>query len=51
MPPRIINKGKATSADVEGLGEEVRKRVFDKCQIMLEWEVKRVGISKQAEEE
>ena len=47
----LINKGKASSADVEGLGEEVRKRVFDKCQIMLEWEVKRVGVSKQPEEE
>ena len=47
----LINQGKASSADVEGLGEEVRKRVYDKCGIMLEWEVKRVGVPKQQEEE
>ena len=47
----LINRGKASCSDVEGLGEEVRKRVFDKCGIMLEWEVKRVGVSKQPEDE
>lgn len=46
----LINNGKATGADVEGLGEEVRKRVYEKCGVMLEWEIKRVGLPKQPEE-
>ncbi|MGH6872369.1 MAG: UDP-N-acetylmuramate dehydrogenase [Rhizomicrobium sp.] len=40
----LINTGGATSADIEGLGEEVRKRVRDKSGVMLEWEIKRVGV-------
>ena len=40
----LINKGKATAAQVESLGEEVRKRVFEKSGVLLEWEIKRVGI-------
>lgn len=40
----LINKGKATAADVEKLGEEVRKRVFEKSGVLLEWEIKRVGV-------
>jgi UDP-N-acetylmuramate dehydrogenase len=38
----IAHEG-ATSADVEGLGEEVRRRVRDFSGIELEWEIKRIG--------
>ena len=31
-------------ADIERLGEEVRKRVAEKSGIMLRWEIKRIGI-------
>jgi UDP-N-acetylmuramate dehydrogenase len=40
----LINTGDATSADLEGLGEEVRRRVFAAAGIRLEWEIKRIGI-------
>jgi UDP-N-acetylmuramate dehydrogenase len=39
----LINRGRATSADIEGLGEEVRRRVAEKTGVALEWEIKRVG--------
>ncbi|WP_407921633.1 UDP-N-acetylmuramate dehydrogenase [Aurantiacibacter marinus] len=39
----LINTGDATSADIEGLGEEVRRRVNEKTGVSLEWEIKRVG--------
>ncbi|PSL21930.1 UDP-N-acetylmuramate dehydrogenase [Shimia abyssi] len=39
----MINTGGATAADLENLGEEVRKRVFQNSGIELEWEIKRVG--------
>ncbi|MBA2590058.1 MAG: UDP-N-acetylmuramate dehydrogenase [Alphaproteobacteria bacterium] len=41
----LINTGDATAADLEALGEEVRKRVFEKSGVTLEWEIKRVGIA------
>ncbi len=40
----MINTGTATAADLEKLGEEVRKRVAEKTGIMLRWEIKRVGV-------
>ena len=40
----LINTGDATAADIEGLGEEVRARVKAKSGVMLEWEIKRVGV-------
>ncbi|TAL37415.1 MAG: UDP-N-acetylmuramate dehydrogenase [Alphaproteobacteria bacterium] len=40
----LINTGDATAADIERLGEEVRKRVAEKSGIMLRWEIKRIGI-------
>ncbi len=40
----LLNKGGATAADLEGLGEEVRKRVYLSQGIDLEWEIMRVGI-------
>jgi len=42
-PNFLINTGDATAADLEGLGEEVRKKVYDSSAITLEWEIMRVG--------
>jgi UDP-N-acetylmuramate dehydrogenase len=39
----LINAGGATAADLEELGEDVRKRVFDQTGITLVWEIMRVG--------
>jgi UDP-N-acetylmuramate dehydrogenase len=39
----MINTGGATAADLEGLGEEVRKKVYDSSGITLQWEVLRIG--------
>ena len=39
----LINTGDATSADIEALGDEVRRRVRDKSGVDLEWEIQRVG--------
>ncbi len=39
----LINAGGASAADLEDLGEEVRKRVFQQAGIRLEWEIMRVG--------
>jgi UDP-N-acetylmuramate dehydrogenase len=39
----LINIGGATAADLENLGEDVRKRVFQQSGITLEWEIMRVG--------
>ena len=41
----LINTGDATAADLEALGEEVRKRVKEKSGVELEWEIKRVGVA------
>ena len=40
----LINLGNATAADIERLGEEVRRRVKDKSGVTLEWEIKRIGM-------
>ena len=40
----LINTGGATAADLEGLGEEVRRRVFAAFGVTLEWEIRRIGI-------
>ena len=40
----LLNMGDATSADIEALGEEVRRRVKEKSGIELEWEIQRVGL-------
>jgi UDP-N-acetylmuramate dehydrogenase len=42
----LINRGDATAADLEGLGEEVRRRVLDHSDITLEWEIARVGVQR-----
>lgn len=40
----MLNTGGATAADLERLGEEVRKRVAQDSGIMLRWEIKRIGV-------
>lgn len=42
-PNFMINMGEATAADLEELGEYVRKKVAQTHEIQLEWEIKRVG--------
>lgn len=39
----LINTGTATSADIEGLGEMVRDKVYAATGVNLEWEIQRVG--------
>jgi len=39
----LLNLGEATSADIENLGEEVRRRVMETTNIALEWEIQRIG--------
>ncbi len=41
----LINRGKATAADIEALGEEVRRRVLAQSGVELQWEIKRIGVS------
>jgi len=40
----LLNLGGASSAQIEALGEEVRRRVKEKSGVTLEWEIQRVGI-------
>ena len=40
----LLNTGGATAADLEGLGEELRRRVQAASGVTLEWEIKRIGI-------
>jgi UDP-N-acetylmuramate dehydrogenase len=40
----LINAGGATAADLEGLGEEVRRRVFAASGVSLDWEIHRIGV-------
>jgi len=40
----LLNNGGATAADLEGLGEEVRRRVFAASGVSLHWEIKRIGV-------
>ncbi|MBS9479107.1 UDP-N-acetylmuramate dehydrogenase [Ancylobacter radicis] len=40
----LINTGGASAADIEGLGEDVRRRVKELSGVELEWEIKRIGI-------
>lgn len=41
----LINTGTATAADIEALGEEVRRRVRETSGVELQWEIKRVGVA------
>jgi UDP-N-acetylmuramate dehydrogenase len=40
----LLNLGDATAADIEALGEEVRRRVREHDGVELEWEIQRVGV-------
>jgi UDP-N-acetylmuramate dehydrogenase len=40
----LINRGNASAADIENLGEEVRRRVRETSGVELEWEIKRIGV-------
>lgn len=42
-PNFLVNAGGATAEDLEGLGEEVKKKVFKTSGHVLEWEIMRVG--------
>jgi UDP-N-acetylmuramate dehydrogenase len=41
----LINRGGASAADLEGLGEEVRRRVAAETGVSLAWEIRRIGIA------
>ena len=43
----LVNLGSASAADLEGLGEEVRYRVFENSGIKLDWEIQRLGVGLQ----
>jgi UDP-N-acetylmuramate dehydrogenase len=40
----LINRGGATAADIEALGENVRRRVKETSGAALEWEIERIGV-------
>ncbi|KZD07008.1 UDP-N-acetylmuramate dehydrogenase [Oceanibaculum pacificum] len=40
----LINTGEATATDIEALGEEVRRRVFEHAGVTLQWEIRRIGV-------
>lgn len=44
----LINEGGATSAELEALGETVRRRVKENSGVDLEWEIKRIGVEVDA---
>ncbi len=44
----LINVGNATAADIETLGETVRARVQDNSGVVLEWEIKRIGVAAES---
>ncbi len=39
----LINTGEATARDIEALGEEVRRRVYETSGVSLHWEIMRIG--------
>jgi len=40
----LLNLGNASAAEIEALGEEVRRRVLEHSRVELEWEIQRVGV-------
>ncbi len=44
----LINTGTATAADIEALGEEARAKVLANSKIELHWEIRRIGVAKDA---
>lgn len=47
----LINTGDATAADLEFLGETVRRRVLETSGVTLDWEIKRIGVPMAANAE
>jgi UDP-N-acetylmuramate dehydrogenase len=45
----LINTGEASAADIEALGEDVRRRVQESQGVALEWEILRLGVPQTAE--
>jgi len=45
----LINRGDATAADLEDLGEEVRRRVHEATGVRLRWEIRRIGVRGDAQ--
>jgi UDP-N-acetylmuramate dehydrogenase len=41
----LINRGSATAAEIEDLGELVRRKVEEQCGVRLEWEIARIGVA------
>jgi UDP-N-acetylmuramate dehydrogenase len=41
----LLNLGTATAAELEQLGEEVRRRVFESSGVRLDWEIRRIGVA------
>ncbi len=50
-PNFLTNTGDATAAELESLGELVRKKVYDSSGLTLEWEIMRVGEPAQDQEQ
>lgn len=46
----LVNTGGATASDLEGLGEEIRRRVLDASGVTLEWEIRRIGVPAHGED-
>jgi UDP-N-acetylmuramate dehydrogenase len=46
----LINTGQATAAEIEALGETVRRRVREATGIELHWEIRRIGVELPFEE-
>ncbi len=43
----LINSGTATAADIEALGEEIRRRVKAATGVTLQWEIRRIGMPRR----
>ena len=41
----LINRGGATAAEIEQLGELVRRKVEEHCGVTLEWEIARISVA------
>ena len=41
----LLNTGTATAADLENLGEDVRRRVLENSGVDLHWEIRRIGVA------
>ena len=43
----LINRGSASAADIEALGEEIRRRVFETSGVELAWEIRIIGVPRE----